>query len=99
MKRWIVGALAGACIGVAVYLVLTNNNPPQSAPPEPPAVSAAPAPPTAPVVLDQVIEVTDLDPLLDPPEKTVAGMPFEPDSKTLPVSTPAGPDRIPPAID
>ena len=95
-----IGGLTGACIGVSIYLAMVKKD--VSAPakqPEAPAVTAATAWPPAPVVLPNVIEVTDLDSLLDPPAKPVTGVPFDADAASVPVSVPAAPDRIPPAVD
>jgi hypothetical protein len=100
MKRWILGWLVGACVGVGVYLLVTRKPVPvPTNPPATPPVAAAPATPATPVVLAEVVEVVDLDPLLDPPAKPIAGVPFDADSATVPVSTPVAPERIPPAVD
>jgi hypothetical protein len=101
MKSWIVGALVGACVGVVLYLVLSQKAAPsQESRYEPPAPPPpAPAAPVAPVVLADVVEVTDIDHLLDPPAKPLSGVPFDGAPTTEPVSIPAGPKRIPPAAD
>ena len=99
MKHRTIGALIGACVGVSIYLVATQK--PAPAPvvhQEANATPVAPPAPAMPVVLQQVVEVTDIDPLLDPPAKSVTGAPFDSDPVT-PVSAPAAPERIPPAID
>jgi hypothetical protein len=103
MKTWALGALAGACVGVVIYLVLAKK-------PAPPAETRIEAPPTAPstaartpqaqpLVLSAVVEVTDIDHLLDPPTKDDTGLPFDEPPATIPVSAPAGVNRIPPAAD
>lgn len=99
MKSWIVGALVGACVGVVLYLLFSQKSVPSQEsrhkPPSPPP--AAPAAP--PVVLADVVEVTEIDHLLDPPAKPVSsGEPFDGTTPVLP-SIPAGPERIPPAVD
>jgi hypothetical protein len=103
MKNWVVGGLAVACAGVAVSLWLAQKETPQPAgQPEPPPVAAAApaAPPAPPVVLADVVEVADLDPLLDPRTPGAGGEPVDPDAPAaVPVSTPVAPDRIPPAVD
>jgi hypothetical protein len=101
MKRWMIGAVAGACIGVTVYLLLTRkSDPAPKTAPEPPAVGVAtPPPPSDPQTLAQVVEVTDLDFLLDPPQLPISGEPFETALPSMPTFTPAIPKRIPPAID
>jgi hypothetical protein len=101
MNRWIVGGLAVTCAGVAVGLWLAQRETPKPAGrPEPPVAVAPPATPPVPVVLVDVIEVADLDPLLDPRAKDATGEPFDADPPVaVPVSTPVVPDRIPPAVD
>jgi hypothetical protein len=99
MKNWIIGGLLGACIGVWLYLALIKH--PESAPAaiqEPPAVAASPAAPAPAVVLAEVVEVTNIDPLLDPPSRPVIGVPFDAEPVAAPVSA-AAPERIPPAVD
>ncbi len=99
MKGWMIGGLTGACIGVSIYLAMAKKDAPAPAKrPEVPAV-AIQAAPSAPVVLPGVVEVTDLDPLLDPPAKSATGAPFDADPATVPVSIPAAPAPIPPAVD
>lgn len=100
MKTWVVGALAGACVGVVIYLLLSSKSaPPANTRLEPtPPPAATPAPP-APVVLTEVVEVTGIDHLLDPPAKQETGVPFDDASSTLPVSAPAESERIPRAAD
>jgi hypothetical protein len=99
MNRWVVAGVAVLCAGVAVGLWLAKAGPrrqagnlelPPSAPP--------PAPPT-PVVLADVVEVANLEPLLDPRAKDTEGAPFDADPTTVPISTPNVPDHIPPATD
>jgi hypothetical protein len=100
MKLLMIGGLSSACIAVSIYLATREMNAPApaKAPETPPVAVAPPATPPAPVVLANVVEVADLDPLLDPPAKTVTGVPFDADP-VVPVSAPTAPDRIPPAVD
>lgn len=98
MKRWMIGAVLGACVGVGLYLVFTKKAAPAPEPLTAPKAAAA-APTPAPVVLTRVVEVADLDPLLDPPARPVTGTPFEADAGTVPVSAPRAPERIPAAKD
>ena len=100
MKSWIVGALVGACVGVVLYLVLSQKPvPPQESRHKPVAPApSAPAVPPAPVLLADVVEVTEIDHLLDPPAKPVSGEPFD-GTTPVPPSVPTGPERIPPAAD
>lgn len=99
MKNWIIGGLLGACIGVWIYLALMKHPAPAPATiQEPQAEIATPAVPAAPIVLGEVVEVTNIDPLLDPPSRPVIGVPFDTEPVAVPVSV-AAPERIPPAVD
>lgn len=106
MKTWIAGGLcvAGA---VAVGAVLVPTKPPT---PAPAVVEAAPAPvpvdPVAPVVLADVVNVTDIDALLDPPQIPVADADAPPAAVVVsvpadhvPASRPAVPPTLPAAAD
>jgi hypothetical protein len=99
MKTWLAGALVGACVGVVIYLLLSSKSaPPAETRHTPlPQPATAPASPAAPVVLTEVVEVTDIDHLLDPPARPDTGVPFDEVTRTSPVS--AEPARIPPATD
>lgn len=99
MKGGIIFGLSAACIGLSLYLAMTKNEKPVPVTaPEVVARVTTPAKPPAPIVLANVVEVTDLDPLLDPPEKPIAGVPFDADPMTFPVSVPAA-APIPHAAD
>jgi hypothetical protein len=97
MRKWFLISGAGAVVGyVAVYFALDRTPVP-----EPEAEQPAATAPAAPVVLAHVVEVTDLDPLLDPPppEVSTGGVPFEasePLERAAPVGVPA---PIPPAVE
>jgi hypothetical protein len=100
MKTWVVGALAGACVGVVIYLLLFSKPAPLAETRlEPTPLPAVTPPAPAPVVLTEVVEVTGIDHLLDPTAKPETGVPFDDGSSTLPVSTSVGSERIPPAAD
>jgi hypothetical protein len=97
MKHWTIGSLVGACIGVSLYLVATQK--PAPAPVIHQEAAATPTTPQSlPIVLTQVVEVTDIDSLLDPPARPVTGLPFD-SEPTTPVSASPAPERIPPARD
>ena len=102
MKRWSICGLAvlGVGVGAGLYFTQTGSRQPV-AQPEPPVVTTTePTTPVAPVVLANVVEVANIDPLLDPPAGELGGVPFETSPPaTVPVSTPATPDRIPFAVD
>ena len=100
MKRWLLGGIVGACVGVIIYLLATKKAEPAqpSAVPQPAPLVAAATPPPVPVVLPEVVDLVDLDPLLDPPARAVAGAPFEAETRATPTPSPA-PERIPPAVD
>lgn len=102
MKNWVIGGLVAACAGVGIYLVTKADAPtPVSAPqPEPAKVAAPPlAIPRTAVVLTEVVEVANLDPLLDPPAKLPTGVPFDAEPVTVPVAVAPVPTLIPPAVD
>ena len=72
-------------MGVVIYLLLASKKP------APATGSAAGtnstavrrlAAPAAPVVLAEVVEVTDIDPLLDPPPQPETGVPFDAEPTT-----------------
>jgi hypothetical protein len=100
MRKLMAISVASTLLGYAiVHFVFFSKTAPQ---PEQPAVAAAA--PAEPVVLSQVVEVTDLEPLLDPLPGQPAGLPFDPTEplETAPVNaTPpaAAPAPIPPAAD
>jgi hypothetical protein len=104
MKRWFVGCVVGMVAGIGAYLLVSQK---QSTPAQKdlgPPTTAAPTEPKAPspVVLAQVIEMADIDPLLDPPAKLPTGAPFDEEATSMPVTAPTKPtvpDRIPPAVE
>lgn len=71
MKTWLFGGVIGALAGASLYLTLAQRSSPppavavESVAPQA-AATASPTPP-APLVLPRVVDVTDIDPLLDPP--------------------------------
>jgi len=72
----------------AVYFVFFSKPAPAPEQEQPTAATE----PAEPVVLAQVIDVTDLDPLLNPPPAPVAGIPFDtadPLEAVTPVTAPA----------
>ena len=90
MFKWLAVGAAGTAVSYfAVHFALQPSAPPVAAP-EPPAAVAAPAAP--PVVLSQVVDVTDLDPLLDPPAPRSVGVPFDAAEATVPVNA------VPPGV-
>ena len=101
MKGWMIVGLSAACIGVSIYLATVQPDAPahHSAPKAAKqAVASEGTTPPAPIVMSNVVEVTDLDPLLDPPAKPMTGVPFDSSPAAAPVSVPAAPP-IPPAVD
>lgn len=113
MKTWMLGGVIGALAGASLYLTLAQRSSP---PPAVPVGSAAPqavttAPPKLPVplVLPQVVDVTDIDPLLDPPTipaaepaapagPTITRVGYE-EAAPMPVVPAADVKPIPPAVD
>ena len=100
MKLWTIGGVAGAFSGLAGYLLLARNDAPRPVPPPVAATVAvaSPACPPPPAVLPEVIELADLDPLLDPPSRPVAGAPFD-EPPLAPAGATADPPFIPPAAE
>jgi hypothetical protein len=100
MKHWMLGGVAVVGVGVAVYFATTWTEPVPVPvhPPPPPVVAAPPSVPPAPVVLAEVIDVANIDPLLDPPARPVTGAPFDADPAVVPArATTTVPIFIPPA--
>ncbi len=74
MGKWLLIGGAGAVVGyVAVYFALDVKPAPEP-PADPPTVATAPA---EPVVLSDVVEVTNLEPLLNPRLEPLTGVPFD----------------------
>src|SRR5262245_24778838 len=101
MNRWTLGGVVAVCVAFGVYFVVAKREP--AAPPAGQPVVAArppvpPAAPPAPVVLAEVIDVANIDPLLDPPARPVTGAPFDADPPAAPLAAPAS-IFIPPAVD
>jgi len=88
MAKWLIGGslLAGAVVGVC-YLGSPKPIPPVAMPGEPITIAAIPAPEVS--VPMQVVEVTDIDMLLDPPPIPAA----EPRTSSGPVVTAVGYDE------
>jgi hypothetical protein len=85
---------ASSVLGYAiVYFVFFSKSEPQPEPEQPAATQ-----PAEPVVLAQVVDVTDLGPLLDPPPTQPTGVPFDPtEPLEPPVRVNAGPPAAVPA--
>jgi hypothetical protein len=110
MNRWLVGFIVGMFACAAGFLAVTRHfvsqhqpQPTEDAVESTAATAPSPPEPPEPIVLAQVIDTADIDPLLDPPEKPITGVPFELDARTTPNSAPMPtqdvPARIPPAIE
>jgi hypothetical protein len=84
MRKWLLIGGAGAVVGyVAVYFALDVKPTPEPEPTQP--VASAPA---EPVVLSEVVDVTNLDPLLEPRVAEPTGLPFDttaPSELSIPV--------------
>lgn len=106
MKTWIVGGvLIGGAVAAGVYLTPTKSVAPA---PTPVVAEAPPAAvdPAAPVVLADVVNVTGIDALLDPPQIPVAdsdvpaaGVVVSVSADHVPAARPAVPPTIPAAAD
>jgi hypothetical protein len=76
MWKWFAIIGAGAAVGyAAVYFALSGGPAPESQAERP---AAAASQPPEPVVLSQVVEVTETDSLLDPQPAPPSGIPFDP---------------------
>ena len=102
MRKLLAIGVVGAAVGYAVVYFALGTKPapqPEERPqPEQAAAQLQPQPP-APVVLAQVVEVTDIDGLLDPAPGEPTGAPFDAGEPTLPVNAPAPAPPIPPSAD
>jgi hypothetical protein len=104
MKRWFIGCLVGMVAGIGAYLLVSQKQLPPVEKDLGPPTAGAPTEPTvpSPVVLAQVIEMADIDPLLDPPAKLPTGAPFDEEAASTPATAPTKPtvpDHIPPAVE
>jgi hypothetical protein len=95
MRKLMAISVASTLLGYAVVHFVFFAKPAPAPEPEQPAAVAGP---TEPVVLAQVVDVTDLDPLLDPPPAQPAGVPFDP-TEPLEAAAPVTAAPIPPAAD
>ncbi|QJW95303.1 hypothetical protein [Frigoriglobus tundricola] len=88
MRKMMAISVASSLLGYAAVYFIFFSKPAPAPEPEQPAVATEPA---EPVVLAQVIDVTDLDPLLSPPPAPTGGVPFDTAdaSETLTVTAPA----------
>ena len=100
MKNGIIAGLLMACLGFGLFLASREQlTPAPVISPETHTATQAPIDPAPPVELGRVVEVTDIDPLLDPPARPVTGALFDPEPEAVRVSVPTAPDRIPTAVD
>ncbi len=88
MRKTMAISVASTLLGYAVVHFVFFS---KSAPAPEPEQSVAAAGPDEPVVLAQVVDVTDLDSLLDPPPAQPTGVPFDPTEplEAVPVTAPA----------
>jgi hypothetical protein len=90
MRKWLLICGTGAVVGyVAVYFALDLSKPNPKSEPQQPAAAPAPA---EPVVLADVVDVTNLEPLLEPRTEGPAGVPFDaaaPSELSAPTRAPA----------
>lgn len=105
MNRFLAGAAVWGFVGGVAYFALTRSDATAPVPaPQPAPTVAAPAPSgehetlKPPALLADVIELTDLDPLLDPPARPVGGVPFDAEP-VVPVQAVQAPERIPLSVD
>ena len=96
MRKWLLIGGAGVVVGyVAVYFALDVKPTPEPEPEQPTTATA----PAEPIVLADVVEVTNLDPLLEPRSDHPPGVPFD-STEPAELSAPsAAPVPIPSAAD
>jgi len=102
MKRFMTGAMVWAFVGTVAYFSFSSKDSPKTvqAPKPASAVVAATTPgqPAPPALLSEVIEVTNLEPLLDPPVRPVGGVPFDMEA-VVPATLIPAPALIPLSVD
>ncbi len=82
MKTWLVGGTVVTLFGVGFYLSAVKRPVPTPDAPAPVViVAAAPQPAPVPAVAPQLVDVSNLDELLDPP--TIPAASFSPDSDAI----------------
>ena len=88
MKTWMIGGLLVAIAGTAYYVARNPDTQPPA-----PVVEATPGPaaPAVPDVLPDVVNVTNIDALLDPPRIPAA----DGDAPALPVVVDFAADHVP----
>jgi hypothetical protein len=105
MNRWLMGGIVAVLASLTGFLIASRHQTPQlnESAIEPSTVAAPISPkPPEPVILAQVVETADIDPLLDPPAKAITGVPFDADVTLKQGTSPtesAIPERIPPAVE
>ena len=92
MKMWLIGGMLVGLLSVSFYLAAAKRSGPAAAIPGESVVVAVEARPIlAPVVFTQVVDVTDIEPLLDPP-----GIPLAEAAASGPMLTRVGYEEVVP---
>lgn len=100
MMRWMLATTVGLSAALGAFLLVRATTPSVEVVLELPAAPAActfAAEPEAPATFAEVIDLSDLSPLLDPLPRPVEGAPFEADAKATEMPADPAPVRIPPA--
>lgn len=96
MRKTMAMSVVSGLLGYAAVYFAFLSKPAPAPEQEQPTAATEPA---EPVVLAQVVDVTDLDPLLNPPPAPVAGVPFDA-ADSFEAATPVtAPAPIPLALD
>ncbi len=91
MKMWVIGGTLVGLIGLSFFLAAVKRSGLTPASSEATVVAEEPAPALLP--LRQVVDVTDIDPLLDPP-----AIPLAEPAASSPVLTRVGYEELVPAL-
>ncbi len=67
MKLWLIGGILVGLLGVSLYLAAVKRSAPAQTPNVAIVLAEEPKPTPPPLAIQQVVDVTDLEPLLDPP--------------------------------
>ena len=67
MKLWLIGGILVGLLGVSLYLGAVKRSAPAQTPDVAIVLAEKPKPPPVPLAVQQVVDVMDIEPLLDPP--------------------------------
>ena len=93
MKLWLIGGILVGLLGVSLYLAAVKRSAPTPTPDVMIVLVDEPKPPSVPLTVQQVVDVTDIEPLLDLP-----GIPPSVAAPFGAVITRVGYEELPPTI-